>query len=227
MMETDSSIDISRLLRDEDEENISDDEEFTAPIVLNLIENAWLNEKLSAEILPHKSIYVDAMYQQILTMEDNISKLPSDDIRIDIYQLELDRIRYIITSYLRIRLEKIERFTKQILQQEAQRSVDDQYLSFHELQYAKSFQELNEKHLNLVLKKMPANVASLSHSQTLIRPNLEHFVFIRSRVSQDGLFIPDIAGNEEREVKLTENSQFILPYNSVSELVKNNSVQLI
>lgn len=117
----------------------SDEDPVTAQIVLKSLEEAWLNEKFSPEILPHQSDLVDCMLQQIHQMEENISKLEKGDFRITIHHMELDRIRYVITSYLRTRLEKIEKFTASILNDESKRSTDEQYLSDGEFKFAQDY----------------------------------------------------------------------------------------
>ncbi|XP_046468483.1 DNA replication complex GINS protein SLD5 isoform X2 [Neodiprion pinetum] len=81
----------------------SDNEEFTPGKVLQDIENAWLNEKFAPEILPHQSELVDCMLEQISHMEENMKKLKKGDIRLAIHKMEIDRIRFVIKSYLRTR----------------------------------------------------------------------------------------------------------------------------
>uniref|UniRef100_A0A161MJD3 Dna replication complex gins protein sld5 n=1 Tax=Triatoma infestans TaxID=30076 RepID=A0A161MJD3_TRIIF len=90
------------------EEEGEDEEVLTASGVLQILSEAWINEKLCPELLPHKSEYVDVMMEQIVQMEENVSRLSSTDLRNLIHRQELERIRYLIRSYLRIRLTKIE-----------------------------------------------------------------------------------------------------------------------
>uniref|UniRef100_A0A1B6LT31 GINS complex subunit 4 n=1 Tax=Graphocephala atropunctata TaxID=36148 RepID=A0A1B6LT31_9HEMI len=97
------------------DETLSDEEMMTAAGVLKSLEEAWLNEKLSPEILPHKTEQVDCMMEQIHHMEENLKKLDKNDFRVGLHKLELDRIRYLITSYLRTRINKIEMFLFQNL----------------------------------------------------------------------------------------------------------------
>ena len=53
--------------------------------------------------------------------------------------LQIDRIRYMISSYLRIRLEKIEKFAHYLLEKERTSKDEDSLLSASELQYAKEY----------------------------------------------------------------------------------------
>ena len=139
-----------------EEDYLSDEEQITAQKVLQTLEEAWLNEKFSPELLESQADYVDCMMEQIQQMEDNLNKLKKTDFRVEVHHMELARIRYIITSYLRTRLEKIERNTVHILEQEASRSPLNPHLSEGELAYAKDFLACQENHFKqLVLKHIP------------------------------------------------------------------------
>lgn len=62
-------------------------------------------------------------------MEENIGQLDKNDFRYVAHQMELERIKYITTSYLRCRLKKIETFTKYILMEDDQRPPESKRLS--------------------------------------------------------------------------------------------------
>ena len=42
-------------------------------------------------------------------MEGNLSRLAKGDVRLVVHRMELARIRFVINSYLRLRLKKIEK----------------------------------------------------------------------------------------------------------------------
>lgn len=85
-----------------DDVALSDEEPITAQKVLQTLQEVWLNEKFSPELLQHQSDLVDCMLDQIQQMEENLRKLKKNDFRVVIHRMELDRIRYIVTDYLRI-----------------------------------------------------------------------------------------------------------------------------
>lgn len=130
-------IDAETLESDENEEQL----ELTPAEVIQIIEEAWVNEKFAPEILPHKAEIVDCLLEQIQFMEENLKNLSTTDFRKSIHQLEVDRLRFLVSSYLRTRIEKIETYVTHILQQEQQRNQRDEelYLSEQELQFAKDF----------------------------------------------------------------------------------------
>merc|ERR1719189_768565 len=49
---------------------------------------------------------VECMMEQVNTMEENLSRLKKGDLRIPIHRMELQRIKYMVNSYLRLRLER-------------------------------------------------------------------------------------------------------------------------
>ncbi|KAK2142807.1 hypothetical protein LSH36_912g01015 [Paralvinella palmiformis] len=149
------------------DENGSEEEgeAMTAAEVLGKLEEAWLNEKFAPELLENKSDIVECMMSQIQEMEENIQRAKKGDFKVSLHRMEIDRIRYILSSYLRIRLKKIEKFTSHLLQTEA--TLEDPCLSAEELHFAKQYQSLLESHMtNMALKHMPPNLQKLDPKLT-------------------------------------------------------------
>ena len=57
-------------------------------------------------------------------MESNIKSAKKGDFRIAIHKLELDRIKFMLYSYLRIRIKKIEQFASFILDEDNKRQAN-------------------------------------------------------------------------------------------------------
>ena len=210
-----------------DDIGLSDEEPITAQKVLQTLQEVWLNEKFSPELLQHQSDLVDCMLDQIQQMEENLRKLKKNDFRVVIHRMELDRIRYIVTDYLRIRLNKIERFVIHVLEQESSRNIEDPYLSPPELKFAREYLSHMEEHLRLVaLRHMPTNVQDFEKTKVAVIPNLSSHVFLRAKQSITGVVIVDDE-NREDEVDLDENSQHIMQYKSVANYLKTGAIQLI
>lgn len=217
-------IDILDLIDDADD---SSQEEMTAQKVLQTVERAWLNEKFSPELLPHQTDYVDCLLEQIKGMEGNLAKLSKTDPKVDLHKLELERIKFVITSYLRTRLKKIECFSVSLLEEEATRSEENAYLSPNELQFAKEFAQNAENHFDTILRHMPQLYNKLERNKKIIEPNLNSFVFLRCNKHIDGVVIKNTLEGQEDEIVLEDGSQHLMPYSSIAELVKNGAVQLI
>lgn len=212
-----------RLVIENDEEH--EEEELTAQSALLAIEEAWLNEKFAPEILPHQSDLVDCMLQQITHMEENIKRLEKGDLRVMIHKMELDRIKFVISSYLRARLEKIEKYTIHILSQEVSRSSEECYLTAAERQFAKEFLAGIETLFRTVaLQHMPGNFQAFEVSKMTVKPNMHAYVFLRANSRVDGIVLP---GSLDEEIDLEPGSQHIIQYSAVAEMVKSGAVQLI
>ncbi|XP_017889380.1 DNA replication complex GINS protein SLD5 [Ceratina calcarata] len=219
MMETDSAMELSTEVGEEDEE------ELTAQSALVAIEEAWLNEKFAPEILPHQNDLVECMLQQITHMEENLKRLDKSDIRLMIHRMELDRIKFVISSYLRARLEKIEKYTIHILTQEASRSAEECYLTAAELQYAKEFlSNMETLFKTIALQHMPGAFQNFETNKLSVKPNMQAYVFLRANSRVNGIMIP---GSLDEEIDLEPGSQHIIQYNAVADLVKSGAVQLI
>lgn len=205
----------------------SESEKWTAQNVLEILETAWMNEKFSPEILPHKMDFIDCMMEQIKCMECNIRCLPKGDTKVDIHKIELERIRYLVTNYLRCRVKKIERFAAHVLEHEANRGPDERYLSDSEVKFAFEYIQHLNGHFQSVIKEMPYNLQTSCDNDGSIKPNIDSYVFLKTNRAVSSIIVKDVFENREEEITLSDNTQHLLPYISVSESVKNGEVQLI
>lgn len=217
-------IDILDLIDNEDDDN---QEEITAVKVLQSVERAWLNEKFSPEILPNQIDHVDCLLEQIKEMEDNLAKLSKTDLKVDLHKLEMERIKFVVTSYLRTRLKKIECFCVKVLEEEANRSEADAYLSPAELKFAKEFAQNADNHFDTILRHMPQPYDTLDKNKKIIKPNLNSFVFLKCYKKIDSVIIKNISKGREEEIILEDGSQHLMPYSSVAEFIKKGAAQLI
>ncbi|KAK9498526.1 hypothetical protein O3M35_003139 [Rhynocoris fuscipes] len=192
-----------------------EDEVLTAAAVLQILNEAWINEKLSPELLPHKSEYVEVMMEQITQMEENVSRLNPTDLRNLIHRQELERIRYLIRSYLRIRLAKIEKYSLSLFNT---RDI----MSAEETDYLREYLALSVEPLKSLCDRMSGPIGNLNPKQIEISPDLETHVFIKSKCDlTEALIVND------DEIVLKEGSQHIIPYSVVREHIKENRVFLI
>ncbi|XP_069702248.1 DNA replication complex GINS protein SLD5 [Periplaneta americana] len=206
----------------------SDEETVTAQKVLKTLKDIWLNERNCPELLQHQTDVVDCMLDQIHQMEDNLCKLKKNDFRVVIHRQELDRIRYIIADYLRVRINKIEQYAIHILEQEGKRSPEDAVLSPAELKFAREFVANMESHFTIVaLRHMPSNFQHFDKDKLTIAPNISSHVFLRAKRNITGVVIEGDSENRDEEVDLDENSQHIMQYKPIAEYVKSGAVQLI
>ncbi|XP_062514068.1 DNA replication complex GINS protein SLD5-like [Corticium candelabrum] len=214
-------------LEDTNVSGFDDDEEVvTAAEVYRELEQTWMNEKLAPELLPPKSEVVECMMEQVKVMEENINSVKKGDFVASLHQLEVERIRYLLASYLRTRLKKIEQYVFSLLEEEDRRS-DEQpcRLSSEELTYAKEYCNNVESHMSsLVLQHMPANLQSLNREKVAVRPNMDSYVFLKVRRRCEGVLVDD---EDEEAADLEEGSQHLMRYKPIAMLIANDSISLI
>ncbi|XP_055716646.1 DNA replication complex GINS protein SLD5 [Phlebotomus papatasi] len=204
-------------------ESNEEEEPITAQKVLEILEKAWLNEKLSPDILPHQTEMLDLMLSQLAYMEESTKQLDKNDFRSVAHRMELERIRYLIASYLRCRLNKIEGFTQAIIRDEESRRVTDKRLSDEEAAFANEYLSHMETHFQqLVLRHLPRSFPD-DPRKRIVQPNLDSHVFIRANENVDSVVLRD----DEEEVDLEQGSQHIVPYKLIEDLVLKGKVDLI
>ncbi|KAM9252440.1 LOW QUALITY PROTEIN: DNA replication complex GINS protein SLD5 [Cariama cristata] len=105
--------------------------------LIRSLEQAWLNEKFAPELLESKPEIIECVVEQLDHMEANL-KLKEGDLKVSIHHMEIERIRYVLSSYLRCRLVKIEKFFPHVLEKEKSRAEGEpSILSPEEFAFAK------------------------------------------------------------------------------------------
>lgn len=134
------------------------------PPVLELRE-AWANERASPVLLAWQGDAVDGLCSQIeeqMTIIDSLSAdsatAEEEHIRLALVELDVERARWLLRSYLRCRLDKIERHAQFVSQD--QRSRDN--LSELERGYAVKYAQICSQHFHAsVLDFLPESMRSL------------------------------------------------------------------
>nr|XP_017011407.2 DNA replication complex GINS protein SLD5 [Drosophila takahashii] len=206
-----------------EEEDDDDMEQITAQKVLEILETAWINEMCAPEILPSQTDMLELMVSQVAHMEEQMRDLDKNDFRAVVHSMELERVRYIMASYLRCRLQKIETFTQHILNQEASRETDDKRLSPEETKFAQEFAANVDEYFHKVATQYMPNQQRGEAEQRIVTPNLMSHVFLKANVAVPAV----IVGVDDEEVDMAAGSQHIIPYQLVADLIQNNQAQLI
>ncbi|XP_051221932.2 DNA replication complex GINS protein SLD5 [Lolium perenne] len=142
--------------------------------------------------------------------------------------MDLDRSLFLLRSYLRLRLQKIEKYMTYISKSDDLLSR----LSQQEQRFAKSCKENMEKHLEQsVLSKLPYGYDSVTRQSLssteddmVPEPQLDTFVFCKTK-SDVGAFQLDDIGEEV--VDLVADDLYVLRYKSIKGLVEAGRIDLI
>ena len=196
------------------------------------LKSAFLNERFSPELLPFESELVLRVRQQLLFMQAEITERfrPEDsDSAVgsaeSICRMEVLRIRFLLKSYLRCRLEKVEKYPIFYLSQAGLRNL----LSGEELNYAEKYVDLLEKHFSeAFLGRLPANFKKLTDSSSegdmVSAPQLHGYVFLRV-VEDIGPFRPD--NTSAVTVDLAAGELYVMRYSSIRGLLLEGRVELV
>ncbi|XP_029459617.1 DNA replication complex GINS protein SLD5 isoform X1 [Rhinatrema bivittatum] len=208
----------------------SDEVLLTPAELIRRLEEAWLNEKFAPNLLENKSEVVECVIEQLGHMEENLLRAKKGDLKVSIHRMEIERIRYMLSSYLRCRLLKIEKFFPHVVEKEKSRANGDPSdLSPEEFAFAKEYMANIENHLKSVaLKHMPPNLQAMDLLKSVPQPNLDSFVFLRVKERQENILVePETDEQREYAIDLEEGSQHLIRYRTVAPLVASGAVQLI
>ncbi|XP_064465751.1 DNA replication complex GINS protein SLD5-like [Ornithodoros turicata] len=206
------------------------DEEYSSTAqVVRKLQECWMNETFAPELLPYQEGIVDCLLDQLNHMEENLRAVSRADFRSVIHRMELDRLQYVLTSYLKVRLEKVEKQAA-FLQRQLEDNEHVDYLSLEEKQYVQAYVTSIEDYLRgAALAHMPRNQQALQLSTLGRGPRLDRPVFLRAERNITGLLVEEGTGDgrDSEIVDLDKWSQYLLMYRPVAPYVRNGSVVLI
>ncbi|XP_008791696.2 DNA replication complex GINS protein SLD5 [Phoenix dactylifera] len=197
---------------------------------VELLKRAWRNEKAAPEILQFEAALVLRAREQIQLLEETLEEFTEngvDDLVVSLYQMDLDRTLFLLRSYLRIRLQKIEKYMIHISKTNLWNRLSEQ-----EQRFAKRCTDIMEKHLEQsVLSRLPYGYQSIlkqsisSEEDDMVpEPQLDTFVFCKTK-SAVGAFQLDDTGDEI--VDLVADDLYVLRYKSIKGLVEGGRIDLV
>ncbi|KAH3681171.1 hypothetical protein WICPIJ_007866 [Wickerhamomyces pijperi] len=155
---------------------------------LVLLQQAWSNERLSPEILEYEHDLLERILgklkQKIEFVELNSMEIQSshNDIKITlmIIESEIERVSFLIRSYLRTRLSKIDKYTMFIMNSEdsVMKLSEEEtiYMDSHLRSLTKLYNNLFLKHFDESLQKLDETGGGAS---MIDEPDLQKPVFIQ------------------------------------------------
>nr|POE65348.1 dna replication complex gins protein sld5 [Quercus suber] len=227
-------------------------------IDLQALTRAWVNERASPELLPHPSELVDRTMErikrQIQSIEDMTGTMdPQANFTLVILQTELERLRYLLRSFLRARIAKVgldplpvpnHEYAKVVLASTDTPDQIDKYpihtrslalsnpdfLSRLEQQYLQSHQALLSSHYHAsFLSSFPSQLQKLDDTQggvsMIDHPDQESAVFCR--VIKDAGTVEIYADTGSSAVEMTRGDIWLLRWSSVKPAVERGDVELV
>lgn len=146
-----------------------------------------------------------------------------------LYQMELERVKYILQSYFRTRISKIERYCYHLRGMARDELI--RLLSKSEIEHAKKYRELTDQALKeSVLDHLPPQLRLLPHqdgdlAEQLPAPDLASHVVARFERPVAELLLDPITQAVEQNVE--PGDLYILQYGVVKDLLANGTISLV
>ncbi|CDR41507.1 CYFA0S07e02982g1_1 [Cyberlindnera fabianii] len=192
---------------------------------------AWISERMCPELLDYKEDLLERLLerirQQVEFIEMNSIELQTaeKDIKLHlmIVESELDRVNFLIRSYLRTRLSKIDKYTVHI------RTSEDvvKRLSAEETTYMENhFKALVQLYNSLFLSQMPEHLQALDDTgggmSMIEEPDMDSPVFVKMLDDVvDTIYIGD------EEIDLVGGGIYLIRYSAVRSHVLDGRAILI
>ncbi|CAH8579395.1 unnamed protein product [Schistosoma bovis] len=224
--------DLDEIIGDSDEENHSDEELLTSAELLKRFYKIWQNEKLAPVLLTAHSDLLGLIQAEVNQLEAEAKALPAGDLKAQIKRIQVERIRFIMVDYMRIRMKKIERFAEHILAEERSRNSNElPHLTVEEYLFAKSYSNSIREYLKTtIINRLPANMQSIKDEELTFHPNPNSYVFCQSLKKIDYIEVFDHSSDgTQTAVSLTlePGAQHLLPYSCIRPYVEGGDVILI
>ncbi|KAH6704016.1 hypothetical protein BKA61DRAFT_635977 [Leptodontidium sp. MPI-SDFR-AT-0119] len=205
---------------------------------LQALTRAWVNERGATELLPWpKDGLIDRatnrIKQQIELVEQMTGDMdPKTNFSLIIIQTEVERWKFLIRSYLRARIAKIDKHTLHYLSPEHSGRLNET-----EIAYATRHQQLLHSHyLSSFLGSFPQNLQNLNDTAGGINmiggPDEEEGVFVRGLGARDGSGESAVAvhgrGRDgDGEVDVERGEVVIARWSDVKDLVEKGEMELV
>ena len=198
------------------------------------LRRAWINEKRCPELLPYEFRVIENIVkihrpQWTLINARQAQWAAGRDGHIrDLFIMEADRVEYMLKSYLRFRLFKIQKYARHYLNDHRQ----DTLMSPAEIRFASNIVTISENAFkSLFLRYLPQGdeyFQSLTASDDpggdmVRRPRLDRAVFVRVNDHIGTIS----TGNGDETATLEKGHDYMIRYDLIKEFVADNRVSLI
>ncbi|KAL8999206.1 MAG: hypothetical protein Q9169_001871 [Polycauliona sp. 2 TL-2023] len=197
---------------------------------LQELTRAWVTERSAPELLPWPSDLMDRVlgriHQQIEVVEEQVGNVdPRTNFRLIIIQTELERFKFLVRSFLRTRMAKIDKYALYMLSNPTQAAR----LSASEFQYANSHQTLLEAHYrSSFLSQFPGSLQRLDDTAGGIsmveQPDTDTAVFVRALRDIEE---PIVIEGTDTDFEMRRGDVYVVRWSAVRAHVVSGDAELI
>ncbi|CAB83179.1 DNA replication complex GINS protein sld5 [Schizosaccharomyces pombe] len=188
----------------------------------------WVNERMAPDLLPFAeeivSRVLDRIEAQRETLQLAIGTSSATSYRSVLMQTELERVKFVLRSYMRTRINKIDKYA-QYIQSHPNLLL---YLSSPERQYLLRHQQIVHRHyMDSFLREVPAKMNKLDDKvgnlSMVASPDMDTAVFCVVNESVEENF----RVSENEYITLDKGDVLILRYSVISDYLRLGVVSLI
>ena len=200
----------------------------------------WRNEKLSQNLLPYEENILNDVISLIEKKEKEINEKKMDKNVKYYIEIDIQRIKFIIKDYLRIRLMKIEKYLLYLL-----KNNETDILSENEIKFAAELMDVKAAYFLQGLKKMNSLVNNFyqftdkntSRSEKMkaindfmiVKPSENEFVIVQN-ISNKTIVInlKEIYKEYEGEIlSIYSGEKCLVPFKLIEHYLKTKEVKII
>ena len=193
---------------------------------------ALFNEKLAPALLPHNDDLVIRIKQLTNEQSNMIAELeataePTSMLQRSLYEMELERVNYMLRSYMRTRLIKISRFSIYLDTSDETRAV----LSENELDFLKRYLQMYRQHVDREIWDTAEGSSRLDErlrdinltGPLVVQPELDSHVYCKALVDCEPFRIEET----DETIEMLQNEIRLLPFRLVERFVHEDKVMLV
>eukprot|EP00003_Mantamonas_plastica_P007817 TRINITY_DN1662_c0_g1_i3.p1 TRINITY_DN1662_c0_g1~~TRINITY_DN1662_c0_g1_i3.p1 ORF type:complete len:198 (-),score=77.38 TRINITY_DN1662_c0_g1_i3:23-616(-) len=186
------------------------------------LKTAWVNERLSPELQMYERLLVEDLTMLLENQEQRIEEMKTQNsslLELNLYQMEVDRVKFLIKSYLRTRLVKIQMNS---FYYEKNKEELGSRLSDAEKEFVIDLNATLINHFdNMLVNDLPEKAQGYG-DDIATPPKLGTHVVIK--VLQD---IGEFDIGDGTTMELNQGDQLIVKYSSIADLLNQELVRLI
>ena len=187
---------------------------------------AWINERFAPELLPHRDELVKRLRVAIDEQQERIAELgPQEALKRHIYETEVERVAFMLRSFLRTRIQKIQKQSLHLARDAEAKS----HLSSNELEFAGKYAGLFQQQIDREAwavgetDRLPETLKQITNiSQLANPPNLDAHVFCQATRDCPPLTLDGTTD----VVELNRGEIALLPYAPLRRLLDEGAVVL-
>ena len=208
--------------------------------LINGLIKIWKNEKFSNDILLYQNSLISTAIDLVEKTEKELKDSSIEKENSDIIELDIERMKFLIKDYLRIRIMKIEKYLFYILKNDLSALLSEnevelviKLINMKSVYFNEGLKNIHQSANNFRVftdrfKLMKDKISALNDAM-IVSPSENEFVIIQS-ITEENITInmKEVFDKYPYDfLQIEKNDIYILPYNAVKKLIKENKVKLI